>query len=695
MKDLILTLLAILVFSVSCEKRGYNETFSKIDLLCDKDPQQAINKLESMDYDNLSEHDRHCHDLLTIKARDKAYITHTSDSLILDVIEYFSSNSYKFLYPEALYYGGRVCSDMRNYPQAMKFYQLAINNLTDTESNLELRRAILSQCAHILNNVGLNSKALPYMEEVITISYQLNDSTAIAYNNILAAELYLNCRNTSFSKKHIMEAYKYSGCLDETDRSWLNVSFASLLQMENKTDSALKIIRPCIQKVDSTCLNYTLANAAEIYLAAGYTDSACMFARKLLSNNNDDNHTIGYSIVLSDKMEQAVSTDSLRMLLEGYKYSLTKVNENNNAATIIIQQNHTIPSNHSNLRIVLLFIVAAIITIATFVTIIRIKQREKRIKTHPAETPYDTLIQNTVIKDKTVNDETSQIVVEREKIEIGEKDIVIDNKIDNNTDDENGIDNGNSIDIKQDCDFDTSMVDETTDETDIKEDETGIEILDCDINKSTVIELKDETGSTDHETDTEILDSEVNNSTVIEAADKTDIKEDETDIEIIETCTNSTTELVRKNKKKGRIYRVAEQKKNELMAELMSRIDSKGSMKLSATITDSNVYTEMIECVHANKSIIYNVRIWKELQETVLSDSPEFMIHLRTLVLPKCSKANVETALLIRCGFRHHEMTKLLNITKSSVSDRRTRLCNLIFEDKEDHVLLERLIFLL
>lgn len=622
MARLLAILLSILVL-IGCDNSNrHNEKLTDIDSLCDTNPQLAMSKLDSIDKSSLSEFDRHHYDLLTIKARDKAYITHTSDSLILDAIEYFSSNRYKFLYPEALYYGGRVHSDMRNYPQAMEFYQLAINELTDTGSNLELRRAILSQCAHILNNVGLNSNALPYMEEVITISYELNDSTAIAYNNILAAELYLNCRNTSFSKKHIVEAYKYSNCLNETDRSWMNVSFASLLQMENKTDSALKIIRPCIQKVDSTCLNYTLANAAEIYLAAGDIDSAYMFARKLLSNKSDDNHIIGYSIVFSDKMKQTVSTDSLRMLLEGYRCSLTKVKENNNAATIIIQRNHTIPSNHSNMRIVLLFIVVAIIPIAILATVVRKKQREKRVKTHPAETPDNTLIQNTVIKDRTEYDEASQNVEEYENFEIEEKDIDIDNEIDINIDDENGIAAGNSIDIKQDCDFDTSLVDEATGDTVIKEDKTGIEILDSDINKSADIESKDGVDSTDHETDTEILDSDVNKSTVVEAADKTGIKEDETDIENIETCTNSTTELVRKNKRKGRMYRVAEQKKNELMAELMTRINSNESLKLSATITDSEVYKEMMDCVHANKSIIYNVRIWKELQETVLSDSP-------------------------------------------------------------------------
>lgn len=629
----IIILLAILT---SCGGKGLNETYGRIDRMCDGDPRTAMQMLDSIDYANLSEHDRHCHDLLTIKASDKAYITHTSDSLILDVIEYFSGYGNKILYPEALYYGGRVYADMRNYQQAMKHYQLAINKLAETKSNIKLRRAILSQSALILNKVGLDSMALSYMKEVITISEQLNDSIAIAYDNILAAELHLNCKNTVYSRKHIIEANRYSKFMTENDRSWLHVSFAALLQMENKPDSALIIIRPCIQKVDSTCLNYTLANAAEIYLAAGYTDSAYMFARKLLSNSRDDNHMTGYSIVLSDEMGQAFSTDTLKTILDRYRYLLTKCNDNNEAASMIIQQNYTIHDDSLDLRCLWFFIMGTLIIITTLVLIIRIKRRNNHLLSHSVKIDNHDSIENHIIAattdmgEKSNMEETSQITEEHQEFEIAE----INEDDDNQNDNQTVSDKDNDIDINL--------------------------ILKSDNNIDNCI-------SNDIENIIPIID------------------------------TDQLPDTLKTNNKRGKEIRLYKErvykKKGELMAELMTRVNSKGDMVLSAAITNSSVYIEIQECLSTQRSILNNKRIWRELQEIILSDSPEFMDNLRTLVLPKCTNANIETAFLIRIGIRPFEMAILLNLTKSSVSDRRTRLGNLIFEGTYDFDLLERIIF--
>lgn len=48
---------------------------------------------------------------------------HTSDSLILDVIDYYSSNDDRNLYPEVLYYGGRVYSDLGDYPTSLSYFR--------------------------------------------------------------------------------------------------------------------------------------------------------------------------------------------------------------------------------------------------------------------------------------------------------------------------------------------------------------------------------------------------------------------------------------------------------------------------------------------------------------------------------------------------------------------------------------------
>lgn len=81
--------------------------------------------LDSIKYDGLSDHDRHFFDFLSIKANDKAYVRHESDSLILDVIDYYSSHNKDNIYPEALYYGGRVFSDLGDLPTALRYFRIS------------------------------------------------------------------------------------------------------------------------------------------------------------------------------------------------------------------------------------------------------------------------------------------------------------------------------------------------------------------------------------------------------------------------------------------------------------------------------------------------------------------------------------------------------------------------------------------
>ena len=82
------------------------------------------------------------YNLLRIKADDKTYVTHTSDSLILKVVHYYKKSRDKRLLPEALYYAGRTYSDLKDAPRALEYYQRAIDvmqreKLTDYNKSIK------------------------------------------------------------------------------------------------------------------------------------------------------------------------------------------------------------------------------------------------------------------------------------------------------------------------------------------------------------------------------------------------------------------------------------------------------------------------------------------------------------------------------------------------------------------------------
>ena len=105
MRSLFYIFLLMLILSIGCRRHGnIAESLEIIGNLCDTDPLLAVSMLDSIDSLPMSGSQRHLFDFLTVKSRDKAYIRHTSDSLILDVIDYYSSRNNKALYAEALYY---------------------------------------------------------------------------------------------------------------------------------------------------------------------------------------------------------------------------------------------------------------------------------------------------------------------------------------------------------------------------------------------------------------------------------------------------------------------------------------------------------------------------------------------------------------------------------------------------------------
>ncbi len=146
---------AVLTLAAACNRMSMDSRLLKISKTIDNSPEEALASLDSIDYDKLSEDNRHYYDFLSLKARDKAYIAHTSDSLILDLIEYYSTDKNSKLYPEIIYYGGRVYSDLGDYPTSLFYFQQAADRLPKDCENQNLRCNVISQTGRLLNTLRL------------------------------------------------------------------------------------------------------------------------------------------------------------------------------------------------------------------------------------------------------------------------------------------------------------------------------------------------------------------------------------------------------------------------------------------------------------------------------------------------------------------------------------------------------------
>ena len=120
---------ACILLTAACGRRSaYPDKLVQAEKIINAHPDSALSLLQTIDgqLENEPEETRMYHTMLTIKAKDKLYIPHTSDSLILPVVHFYEKYGDKARLTEAYFYLGSTYRDMNDAPRALKaFHQAA------------------------------------------------------------------------------------------------------------------------------------------------------------------------------------------------------------------------------------------------------------------------------------------------------------------------------------------------------------------------------------------------------------------------------------------------------------------------------------------------------------------------------------------------------------------------------------------
>lgn len=334
-----ITLIAIFcILIIGCSSQERDARLQRVAAHLEEDPHSAISALDSIDASTLSEADRFYDYLLTIKAQDKAYIDHTTDSLILNVIDYYASHKGSGLYAEALYYGGRVYSDLGDYPSALHYFQSALDLLPENTPNLSLRGNVLSQTGSLLCSLRLYNQAVPYTKGVIEIDRQLNDSINLVYDLQLLGYICSQMGNYNDSEKYLLEALAKSRHIGDSYIAKTKMHLAAVKYAIGQIDSALLLIRNVPALVKPASKNNALAYASLIYQASGIIDTAYIYAHELINSDYPDNIQTGYQTLLSPEIRPLIPPDTISKYISDYRRTFEHIyNENENQLAIIQQ----------------------------------------------------------------------------------------------------------------------------------------------------------------------------------------------------------------------------------------------------------------------------------------------------------------------------------------------------------------------
>jgi len=162
MKHLIYILFFSVIGLTACQRpAAYPLAMQQAEELMNARPDSAWQLLQGMEdtVPLLPEEARMYWHLLTIQAKDKLYITHTDDSLITRIVQYYEASDDKDRLMMAYFYQGATYRDMNDAPRALKAYHQAID-AGEGKENLTLIGMIHSQMGDLFAYQELYDEAL-------------------------------------------------------------------------------------------------------------------------------------------------------------------------------------------------------------------------------------------------------------------------------------------------------------------------------------------------------------------------------------------------------------------------------------------------------------------------------------------------------------------------------------------------------
>ena len=359
-----ITVVCIAVVAGCADNSRLRDDIDRAGRLADTCPDSAIALLDSLSpaIDQADKATRMRYDLMLVKSRDKAYIEHRNDSMIAPVVEYFTGHTDPDLTPLALYYAGRVYSDLGDAPRALDYYQQALTTIgDDTIAHYNIYKVCLSQMSELFMYQRLYRYALESAEKAVDFSNELtlpidyltigksysllnvHDSTYLFYKKAYEVASTRGDSSLIYRVQHQFIEYYYKiGDFKKADSIISKLNMEYILQDKEQLYSI-------ISKVKIANNNY---NAALPYLKwlvdSGNIHGKCYANAELAnyySKQNDNYKTsvkyLNKYIELLDSTNKLIQTDALAKAQGNYNYSLRekdnhKLQQENSRKTMII-----------------------------------------------------------------------------------------------------------------------------------------------------------------------------------------------------------------------------------------------------------------------------------------------------------------------------------------------------------------------
>lgn len=395
----------LVLLLASCSRDPLLDKMKSIQDIGDSNPKQALLMLDSLDIQVRlkSEYIKCKYDLLKIRLNDKAYIKHSSDIVIKNLVKYFEEEGTLLEKQEVDYYAGSVYRDLLDTPRALEFFfkSLEYADKNSASDSVMICNTYSNLCDLYFRIQDYNNSEAMARKEW-DYSDKLKLDPVLSYMHVAAA--LLNQKKKKEAAEMYDSAYYYilsSQKIEDykTDLYYLIGIFASVKDIKKATacDSILRKFKRS-DMTSSYCLSY-----ADYYILSNKPDSAIKYcniimqskedstgfakydaSRKLfeiyrrLGNKDSTVHYAGIHINISNKMDLGKRQQLATTVSNAYQYHLDKVKEEKlNAENLLYQ--------HILLIVCIVIVVLLIIAIAVHVHIKRKQIRRVLSLSHEIE----------------------------------------------------------------------------------------------------------------------------------------------------------------------------------------------------------------------------------------------------------------------------------------------------------------------
>ena len=304
-------LLLLLIGACGCRNRktSYPPLIRQAEYWAEACPDSAIACLDSIDasLQELTEEERmYCH-MLRIKAEDKLYIPHTSDSLINRIVRFYEQQGDDRRLAEALYYKAGVYRDCNEPSRAIRTYLSAAEVGCEHDT---LNGRIYGQLAALYAYQKAYHESMKALRQALVYNIKCDDYLGIAYSWRDIARIFDRQYSPDSAEVYYRKAYNLMkekgftrpayGVLSE----WADFSYA---QGRHNTAKAFayKILGDHFDELAALVL-------AKYYWQKNNLDSALFYSVEALQTNDIYHRRTAYGILKEIALSQGKQEDAHR-----------------------------------------------------------------------------------------------------------------------------------------------------------------------------------------------------------------------------------------------------------------------------------------------------------------------------------------------------------------------------------------------